>query len=89
MIDRLREVQDVITELRNQLNSEEQQRQRVEQRSVVSLSRTCTLRFYRATHKAKFHYAILIADGSEAGRRPTASWNLAYHLARWQRPSTS
>jgi len=24
----------------------------------------------------------LVADRSEAGRRPTASWNLAYHLAR-------
>jgi len=32
--------------------------------------------------KAKFHYAILVADRSEAGRRPAASWNLAYHLAR-------
>jgi len=29
--------------------------------------------------KAKFHYAILVADRSEAGRRPAASWNLAYH----------
>jgi len=34
------------------------------------------------TVKAKFHYAILVADRSEAGRRPAASWNLAYHLAR-------
>jgi len=36
--------------------------------------------------KAKFHYAILVADRFEAGRRPvgrwSASWNLAYHLAR-------
>jgi len=24
----------------------------------------------------------LVADKSEAGRRPAASWNLAYHLAR-------
>jgi len=32
--------------------------------------------------KAKFHYAILVTDRSEAGRRPAASWNLAYHLAR-------
>jgi len=32
--------------------------------------------------KAKFHYATLVADRSEAGRRPAASWNLAYHLAR-------
>jgi len=30
--------------------------------------------------KAKYHYAILVADRSEAGRRPAASWNLAYHL---------
>ena len=32
--------------------------------------------------KAKFHYAVLVADRSEAGRRPAVSWNLAYHLAR-------
>jgi len=32
--------------------------------------------------QAKFHYAILVADRSEAGRRPATSWNLAYHLAR-------
>jgi len=37
--------------------------------------------------EAKFHCAILVADRSEAGRRPAASWNLAtwnlaYHLAR-------
>jgi len=34
--------------------------------------------------KAKFHYAILVADRSEAGRagrRPAASWNLAYDLS--------
>jgi len=31
--------------------------------------------------KRKFHFAILVADSSEAGRRPAASWNLAYHLA--------
>jgi len=29
--------------------------------------------------KAKFHYAILVADRSEACRRNAASWNLAYH----------
>ena len=28
--------------------------------------------------KAKFYYAM-VADRSEAGRRPAASWNLAYH----------
>ena len=39
--------------------------------------------------KAKFHYAILVADRSEAGRRPAASWNLAHHLAGQQRSSTS
>jgi len=32
--------------------------------------------------KAKFHYAILVVDRSEAGRRPAASGNVAYHLAR-------
>jgi len=31
------------------------------------------------TLKAKFHYAILVADRSKAGRRPAASLNLAYH----------
>jgi len=31
--------------------------------------------------KAKFHYDILVADRSEAGRRSAASWNLACHLA--------
>ena len=28
--------------------------------------------------KAKFHYAILVAERFEAGRRPAASWNFAY-----------
>jgi len=38
---------------------------------------------YSHSIKAKFHYAIMVADRSEAaGRRPAASWNLAYHLAR-------
>jgi len=32
------------------------------------------------TLKAKFHHAILVADRSEAGHRPAARWNLAYHL---------
>jgi len=32
--------------------------------------------------KTKFHYAILVADRFEAGRRPAASWNFACHLAR-------
>jgi len=31
--------------------------------------------------KAKFHYAILVTDRFEAGRRPATSGNLAYHLA--------
>jgi len=43
----------------------------------------------RAQLRAKFHYAILVADRSEAGRRPATSWNLAYHLAGYQRTSTS
>jgi len=34
------------------------------------------------TFKAKFHYSYLVADRSEAGRRPAASWNLTYHLVR-------
>jgi len=32
--------------------------------------------------KAKFRYAILVADRFEACCRPAVSWNLAYHLAR-------
>jgi len=32
--------------------------------------------------KAKFDYAILVTDRFVAGYRPTANWNLAYHLAR-------
>jgi len=32
--------------------------------------------------KVKFHYAILLADRSEACRRPAESWNLAYHLPK-------
>jgi len=31
--------------------------------------------------KVKFHYAILVAYRSEAGRRLAVGWNLAYHLA--------
>jgi len=30
------------------------------------------------TVKVKIHYAIVVAERSEAGRRPAASWNLAY-----------
>ena len=33
--------------------------------------------------KAKFHCAVLVADRSDDGRRPAASWNLANHLARY------
>jgi len=40
-----------------------------------------TDRFCRSV-KNKFHYAILVADRSEASCGPAASWNLAYHLAR-------
>jgi len=32
--------------------------------------------------KSQFPLRYLVADRSEAGRRPAASWNLAYHLAR-------
>jgi len=39
-------------------------------------------RVVRLSLKAKFYYAILVADKFEAGRRPAASLNLAYHLAR-------
>ena len=44
--------------------------------------------------KATFHYTIqvadlvwdLVVDRSEAGRRPVASWNLAYHALASQIP---
>ena len=41
------------------------------------------------TNKGQFPSRYLVADRSEAGLRPAASWNLAYHLARQQRGSTS
>jgi len=55
--------------------------------SGVTISRSWPLSLYvvscqcniTPTIKTKFHYAILVADRSEAGRRPAASWNLAYH----------
>jgi len=57
---------------------------------VLSLLRHISSRTEQITKvltvKAKFHYAILVADRSEAGRRPAASSNLAYHQ---QRASTS
>jgi len=34
------------------------------------------------TAKSQIPLRYLVADKSEAGRRPAASWNLAYHLAR-------
>jgi len=55
---------------------------------LAILSVTLQYRVTMVTHshhsqlKAKFHYAIMDADRSEAGRRPAASWNLAYHLVR-------
>jgi len=38
--------------------------------------------------KGQIPLRYLVADKFEAGRRRAASWNLAYHLARQQRPST-
>jgi len=39
--------------------------------------------------KAKFHYAILVADRSETGRRPAANWDLAYqHELAGLRPAS-
>jgi len=55
----------------------------------------------RATHLATLHASLkdhaksqiplryLIADRLEAGRRPAANRNLAYHLARASRSATS
>jgi len=48
----------------------------------VVFAATCRIIPARTLVKAKFHYAILVADRSEDGRRPAASWNLVYHLAR-------
>jgi len=59
----------------------------VRYRNDSGLYRVRQLQIMICTHthvKAKFHYAILVADRSEAGRRPAASWNLAYHLARYR-----
>jgi len=36
----------------------------------------------RRCSKSQIPLRYLLADRSEAGRRPVASWNLAYHLAR-------
>jgi len=41
---------------------------------------TPTARVPCSKSQIPLHY--LVADRSEAGRRPAASWNLAYHLAR-------
>jgi len=65
----------------------------VRYRNDSGLYRVRQLQIMICTHthvKAKFHYAILVADRSEAGRRPAASWNLAYHLARYRfRPAAN
>jgi len=47
--------------------------------------------FYTVTFvcKSQIPLRYLIADRPEASRRPTASWNLAYHLARASRSATS
>jgi len=36
----------------------------------------------RRCSKSQIAIRYLVGDRSEAGRRPAASWNLAYHLAR-------
>jgi len=52
-------------------------------RAVLAECRTgCGIVLSDRTLKAKLHYTILVADRSEAGRRPAVSWNLAHHLAR-------
>jgi len=38
--------------------------------------------FLRKTELKQIPLCYFIADRFEAGRRPAASWNLAYHLAR-------
>jgi len=40
------------------------------------------------THISSVKAKIVVSDWFEAGRRHVASWNLAYHLARWQQDST-
>jgi len=36
----------------------------------------------KMANKGQIPLRYLVADRSEAGRRPAANWNLAYHLAR-------
>jgi len=43
----------------------------------------------QVANKGLIPLLYLVADRFEAGRRPAASWNLAYHLARQQQTSTS
>jgi len=47
--------------------------------SVGELQVIENTKYVNFTLKAKFHYAILISDKSEAGSRPAASWNFAHH----------
>ena len=44
---------------------------------------------YKLTVKTKFHYAILVADRSNAGRRPASSWNLPITSSDLARASRS
>jgi len=49
--------------------------------STIAVQNSTSFLLSCGPFKAKFHYAILLADRSEAGRRPAASWNLAYHAS--------
>jgi len=45
--------------------------------------------YCKLTSKSQIPLRYLVADRSEAGRRPAASRNLAYHLARANRSAIS
>ena len=49
--------------------------------TVYTASKTLH-RQYRPVLKSRIPLRYLVADTSEAGRGPAASWNLDYHLAR-------
>ena len=51
-------------------------------RFVVDFAVGYSLLYKKSTTKSQIPLRYLMADRSEAGRRPAASRNLAYHLAR-------
>ena len=72
---------DVEIVLATVLDSAVRRRQRSRQRSAKATR--------SVAYKSQIPLRCLVRSWFEAGRRPAASWNLAYHLACWQRTSTS